>query len=157
MAPWGRLFLVLISLPALRFLFVWEGVLLLPGAGNSIANIDYVAIDTDPYYGGSYYRLKQTDFDGTTSYSEMRMVTLGDFGDRLTLFPNPSHRLIHLTGAVDEFADLKVYDVSGQDVTSTVKIGFGGDRGSVTMDISALPKGTYLVKTQTSTLRLLKE
>lgn len=58
------------------------------GAGSSNQKIDYQFIDKSPYYGVSYYRLKQTDYDGTYSYSDIRSVNLVS-GQGVQLFPNP--------------------------------------------------------------------
>ena len=41
-----------------------------PGAGNSDLTLYYKAIDNSPLEGLSYYRLKQTDYDGTFTYSD---------------------------------------------------------------------------------------
>ena len=38
------------------------------GAGNSNTILNYKLMDADPYVGISYYRLKQTDFDGKFEY-----------------------------------------------------------------------------------------
>ncbi|MEA1872963.1 MAG: T9SS type A sorting domain-containing protein, partial [Bacteroidota bacterium] len=46
-----------------------------PGAGNSSRIIHYEIIDYTPYAGKSYYRLKQTDFDNTVSYSKIVSVS----------------------------------------------------------------------------------
>ena len=40
------------------------------GAGNSTLTLNYNFDDTHPVFGISYYRLKQTDFDGAFSYSQ---------------------------------------------------------------------------------------
>ncbi|MBK9047972.1 MAG: hypothetical protein IPL74_15250 [Bacteroidetes bacterium] len=48
------------------------------GAGNSNYQLSYAFTDTEPYRGLSYYRLKQTDFDGRSSYSEIVAVMLTD-------------------------------------------------------------------------------
>ena len=40
-----------------------------PGAGNSQVSIDYRAHDVGPVPGVSYYRLRQTDFDGASAVS----------------------------------------------------------------------------------------
>lgn len=45
------------------------------GAGTSHALLQYVFYDSDPLPGLSYYRLKQTDLDGTVSYSEVAPVS----------------------------------------------------------------------------------
>ena len=42
----------------------YETILTVLGAGNSTVKIDYKAEDNTPLQGTSYYRLKQTDFDG---------------------------------------------------------------------------------------------
>lgn len=55
---------------------VFEPVLKKKGAGTSSDLISYSAVDPKPLKGTSYYRLKQTDFDGTSTYSEMETVTL---------------------------------------------------------------------------------
>lgn len=44
------------------------------GAGNSTKNLTYSAIDVDPRKGWAYYRLKQTDFDGTVTTSKVIAV-----------------------------------------------------------------------------------
>ncbi|MFZ7113727.1 MAG: T9SS type A sorting domain-containing protein [Bacteroidota bacterium] len=44
------------------------------GAGNSTVTLEYEANDPNPLEGYSYYRLKQTDFDGHFSYSEVETV-----------------------------------------------------------------------------------
>ncbi len=70
----------------------WEELERVPGAGNSNENLSYITWDNNPLTGMSYYRLKQTDFDGTYTYSEIESVEniLSDKWD-LTLYPNPNN------------------------------------------------------------------
>jgi hypothetical protein len=56
----------------------WEIVTTVAGAGNSINRIDYHAYDARPVSGISYYRLKQTDFDGAFEYSYIVSVFNGN-------------------------------------------------------------------------------
>jgi len=49
-------------------------VIQIDGAGNSNWIIEYSVKDTEPLSGITYYRLKQTDFDGTYSYSPLVSV-----------------------------------------------------------------------------------
>ena len=44
----------------------WELVETIEGAGNYNADISYTILDRNPYTGISYYKLTQTDYDGTT-------------------------------------------------------------------------------------------
>lgn len=69
---------------------VFEEVLTVEGAGNSVQTLYYIATDVSPLQGLSYYRLKQTDFDGAFEYSDM--VTVDNNSETnvdVTIFPNP--------------------------------------------------------------------
>ena len=49
-------------------------LVIVPGSGNSNSEKNYAAKDNSPYNGISYYRLKQTDFDGKFEYSNIVAV-----------------------------------------------------------------------------------
>jgi len=42
----------------------WKTIEIVAGAGNTNSQMSYTIIDDDPVHGISYYRLKQTDYDG---------------------------------------------------------------------------------------------
>lgn len=48
----------------------------LPGAGNSNRILSYAFADSQPLPGVSYYKIRQTDFDGKTDYSKILAVAL---------------------------------------------------------------------------------
>jgi len=52
----------------------FEEVLLRDGAGNSQGLLEYQATDMNPPAGRVFYRLKQTDFNGTFEYSQLAAV-----------------------------------------------------------------------------------
>lgn len=52
----------------------FEPLLTKRGAGNSTSKREYEANDPEPLQGYSYYRLKQTDFDGKFTYSSVKTV-----------------------------------------------------------------------------------
>jgi hypothetical protein len=54
----------------------WQIISTVNGAGNSSSAIDYSFIDRNNIFKNSYYRLKQTDFDGTTATSSI--IGVGD-------------------------------------------------------------------------------
>jgi hypothetical protein len=70
----------------------WENVAVISGAGNSTHNISYSTTDDSPYSGVSYYRIKQTDFDGTDSYPGGAVsVNVSDMDLRdIAVSPNPT-------------------------------------------------------------------
>jgi hypothetical protein len=69
---------------------VFEEVGRKPGAGTSKIPHSYSMIDQSPYEGVSYYRLKQTDFDGTSTYSDTKYMFIEDTKKQLSIFPNPN-------------------------------------------------------------------
>ena len=73
--------------------FDWEVVDYVDGAGTSQRSLYYSLIDYEPYFPVSYYRISQTDFDGTKKVHDVIAVNSeksieGDFVSKL--FPNPS-------------------------------------------------------------------
>ena len=61
-----------------------------PGAGNSTSMLSYTELDPHPLPGLSFYRLRQTDFDGTSTVSAMVPVRMAG---------NGAAGLVVLTGA----------------------------------------------------------
>lgn len=70
------------------------------GAGSSTEVNDYHFVDSEIGVTEklAYYRLKQVDFDGSYSYSEIRAVKWDDTKEQIsiTLYPNPAHDIINL-------------------------------------------------------------
>lgn len=57
----------------------FETIAKIYGAGNSNTLLNYSLYDEKPYTGLSYYRLTQTDFDGTQTHSDLRAVSFNNF------------------------------------------------------------------------------
>jgi hypothetical protein len=67
------------------------------GAGNSTTVLYYQAVDLHPFQGITYYRLKQTDFDGQFSYSDIRAVKRVKAETPLfQVFPNPATEMFYV-------------------------------------------------------------
>jgi len=126
----------------------FDSLLSVDGAGNSTQALYYRAVDNNPLNGDSYYRLKQADFDGQFSYSEIEHVHFGN-SDSYVLYPNPSNGKFFISNeGTENWKDVqvRVRDMNGQEVQF---------RGKDTDDIqnpgvmlepdSALSDGTYVV------------
>ncbi len=62
------------------------------GAGNSTQLLSYQFTDENPVVGINYYRLKQVDFNGNFSYSQIVPVTfMGALEIESSVYPNPSN------------------------------------------------------------------
>lgn len=89
------------------------------GAGNSSIQRDYLMYDPQPLTGTSYYRLKQTDFDGTYTYSAIQAVNFTGEMTELTLqvYPNPSQGQMYVkTSGYEGSAQLYITDMQGRTV-----------------------------------------
>lgn len=94
-------------------LFNFEPIAYIGGAGNSTELLSYTTQDLNPLDGVSYYRLKQTDLDGTFEYSDIRFVILGA-DNELLIFPNPSNTgLINFQNPA-EIGELSIYSSEGK-------------------------------------------
>lgn len=74
----------------------FESLTNIDGSGNSNSIISYNASDDNPYNGISYYRLKQTDFDGRYSYSDVIFVN-NSKENNILVYPNPVNDIINIS------------------------------------------------------------
>lgn len=65
----------------------FEDLIREPSLGNSNEVQTYRAVDTRPLAGQSFYRLKQVDLDGTTTFSNTVEVSVSS--EQFLIFPNP--------------------------------------------------------------------
>ncbi len=72
---------------------VYEDIAQITGSGFTTKPVNYSWIDDDPLFGRSYYRLKQTDFDGTSEIFEPIAVEATSLMDgKLTIASNPVNK-----------------------------------------------------------------
>ncbi len=132
--------------------------------GNSATPTQYMAFDANPTVGNAYYRLKQTDLDGKNKYSAPALVSVnkGFPEEQVIVHPNPSYSTVNVSYSSDQrqVSTILIYDYTGKTVyESSVKSEEGIN--SELIDISALPRGVYLVAVisngKLSKTRLCKE
>ena len=132
---------------------VYEYVATIQGAGNSSQTNSYSTEDANPYLGSSYYRLKQTDFDGKYTYSELRYVSL--LVEKLVnISPNPSSNgniTVTLQNYQNEIIRLEIKSINGEIVYSQNKE-LGNEPQTLIMieNLSGLAKGLYFLKLTTA-------
>ena len=119
------------------------------GKGSS-TDINYYSFIDNPQLSGVnqlYYRLKQVDFDGTYSYSDIVNVSY-DVPAEFVLsqnYPNPFNPSTRISYFVPEesFVSIKVYDFLGREVTTLVNETKSTGSYELSFDASNLPSGTY--------------
>lgn len=129
---------------------VIQDIMTVKGSGTSQIKNSYHARDSRPKSGKNYYRLKQTDYDGATSTSEMKMVDFKDENPKLIVLPNP----VEENTCEIELAGLRsnaLFTVYVTSTTNTIlkKVSMNSDSSGVLrgeLDTDGLPDGIYLVK-----------
>ena len=119
------------------------------GKGSS-TEINYYSFSDNPQLSGVnqiYYRLKQFDFDGTFSYSDIVNVSY-DVPAEFVLsqnFPNPFNPSTRISYFVpkESFVSIKVYDFLGREITTLVSETKSTGSYELSFDASSLPSGTY--------------
>ncbi len=125
-----------------RDLIVWEPAAETPGAGTSTSELHYTAMDAAPWPNTSYYRLRQTDIDGTSEVFSPVAVDMGNVGSGLVIFPNPaSASLTVLYTGLDNATAIRIIDGLGR----TVPVPVRRYEGRAELDLSFLTAGAYMV------------
>ncbi|MEP2671666.1 MAG: T9SS type A sorting domain-containing protein, partial [Cyclobacteriaceae bacterium] len=119
----------------------WLSITTVAGAGTTSEAKVYDALDYLPVDGISYYRLRQTDFDGQVSFSAIERVNFIS-PDGIQVFPNPSSGVFYLTNSTQlEVENIKVVNNLGQTVFPSIT-----KDGDITLDLSQLSQGIYILK-----------
>ncbi|MBL4594688.1 MAG: T9SS type A sorting domain-containing protein [Flavobacteriales bacterium] len=99
----------------------------IPGNGNSNATKEYDLFDDSPLMGTSYYRLKQTDFDGKFEYIDLLAVNFNQDDDgicTLHVYPNPcvGSCTIDLKDCplADSQVNIELYDAFGKKIINRI-------------------------------------
>lgn len=135
----------------------WEVLTQVEAAGNSQTEIHYQTIDEDPYFGTSYYRLKQYDLDGSLGTTDLEAVYLNNLGEfEFSVFPNPADNLVTIKGDLVSLSTFQVLNMLGQDVKPQLTTFDQGD-GAIVIDVSSLSSGIYSIRCGTKVQSLTVE
>ena len=111
------------------------------GQGTTANKTSYEAVDSQPLVGTSYYRLKQTDYDGIITYSPVVTIinTIGSLS--VSVYPNPTQDVvtINLGQLAAEGIQVQLTDLMGRTVR-TQQLGVTGE-----LDMRDVKPGTYFI------------
>ncbi|NVO04127.1 MAG: T9SS type A sorting domain-containing protein, partial [Bacteroidetes bacterium] len=131
------------------------------GAGNSNSILNYSTLDETPFEGLSYYRLKQTDFDGKFSYSELAPIILNSSNEfTFNIFPNPFNGTdinLEITGKIGQIIKISFTDILGREIISKSQIldNNGNNILKFVPEIQ-LEAGVYFVNVYSDEIRISK-
>jgi hypothetical protein len=133
----------------------FEIVAKINGAGNSSAILNYNYTDYKPYQGVSYYRLKQTDFNGSYSYSSLESV---DFNKMepfdFLIYPNKNKGdeiNVEVSASKGEAITVSIIDALTKVCYETMlTIPLHGKNSFILKPSNQLPAGIYTVMAKSS-------
>lgn len=119
----------------------WTEIKKVKGAVNSTDIRNYLVYDESPVNGTSYYRIKQTDLDGTATYSEIRTVRNIITKKYLSIYPIPNTgNTINITGITDyKNQELILLNAGGNMLFATTL-------STSSVELPSLAAGVYFIR-----------
>ena len=143
------------STDGLNFEYLGE----IDGKGNSTITNDYRFLHTDPTVGINYYRLSQTDFDGTNKIADV--ITVDFKSDKIvaTVVPNPIRQNeinLKYISPQNTSVEVEAIDITGKVlIQATVSVSEG--ENNIQLPIENWSAGVYYLRTiQNQTIKSIK-
>ena len=114
------------------------------GVQNTIGEAAYDYTDNDPVKGNNFYRIRQVDKDGRSSFSSVVTIVLQTFSTAFHLQQNPVVDQLSLVNAGQRFIQrIQIIDVAGRAVIDRA---VNSTSQLVQVGAHSLVKGYYVVK-----------
>lgn len=118
----------------------WLSIGYVKGSGNSNTQLSYNYQDESPL-GLSYYRLRQQDFDGKETYSNVISIK-SESKTKVIIAPNPVRSDLVISFESETYAEeVNVYDVLGRLISK-----FKNPSGRLEVDMQNAQAGMYIVE-----------
>ncbi len=125
----------------------WSTIHQQPAAGNSDRYKTYNSTDSEISAAGVYYRIRQTDIDGTFTYSAVVSFKGGaKNGNAMTAYPNPfSSRLsVNIVATENDSYQITLFSAAGAQIQQ-IRLASRKGTNMVEFNSSQLQKGMYLI------------
>ena len=116
----------------------FTNIVFINGIGNSTINNDYYFTDYKPTIGKHFYRLQSIDFDGSSSLSSIRVVTISGEKNSIVVYPNPVASTLNFTNS-NSISSIEIFDANGKSVKRY-------KQPQQNIDVSMLANGSYIAK-----------
>ena len=132
--------------------------------GNGTTNVahNYSLIDHNPTLGKNYYRLKQVDFDGQTTSTEVILVNVLNVEPLASVFPNPASQgqllNVKFNGLqANSSTELQIYNMQGVKVLNTTASIDAQGTLNTSILLSNLSTGLYILNVQDKYVKIIVE
>lgn len=135
----------------------WKKLAVINGAGFSQSLLHYNYHDQYPIEGMSYYRLKQTDFDGTFTYSKVKSVQIDKTPkSNFITSSNPINNIVTIYGDHPALDQVQVYNNIGQNISHLTHMRITKNNELQISFTSIIPNGIYFIRTLSKVYRIVK-
>ena len=118
----------------------WKELGQIPGAGNSTSVNEYRLSDNQPLNGISYYRLKQTDYDGQYAYFDPIALHRND--RKVTIYPVPAREILNIESPEDAIREILLYDIR----TTRIPVPYSVSGTTCQIRTDQIPTGFYYLE-----------
>ena len=128
----------------------WTSFAMVDGAGNSTQILNYEVRDENPQGTVAYYRLKQFDFDGSVTISDVVTVQRTGVAD-IQMYPNPAKEEVRIS-ASEAMHQIDIVSVSGA-LTKSIQL---SNTTETTINLTDVNDGVYLATIYTEGETIVK-
>jgi hypothetical protein len=120
----------------------FEHIGLVAAAGNTTTRKNYAYVDQQPLNGQNYYRIVETDINGTTSISPIRSLFF-EIQNRFQAFPNPATNKLYVKPVIktNKPISISIVGIDGKKMQTMIA---KADQ-QVSINISNLQPGLYIL------------
>lgn len=124
----------------------WQLIATVPGAGNSNIRHNYNAFDGSPLSGMNYYRIRQVDIDGHSSYSKTVGISVDNSISRVAIVGNPfrNNFTVQFSGIAREVT-ARLLDITGKQVVRETWSTSNGRTNKQFSNLSSIQNGIYIL------------
>lgn len=131
----------------------FESIGTIKGNGTTNSLHTYSLTDNKPVLGKNYYQLRQTDFDGYSTNSEIIVVNVKNLEPLVSVYPNPISQnqalnvVINGLGANSE-TEVQILDMQGLKINTREITTDADGTLKTSIGLANLSKGLYILKVQ---------
>ena len=111
----------------------------------------YTFNDFNPMVGKNFYRLKQIDMNGKTTFSKIISINNVCESSKINVYPNPVKNYLSITKDNNNSSSIKISNIYGSIIKQWINTNI------TSLDISTLNSGTYILTIDTKNIKFVKE
>lgn len=121
------------------------------GQGNSTGEHQYTLLDNTPLAGKNYYRLKQVNIDGNSTYSPIVVANMNTEQLIGGPYPSPASNYLTIPNLYSIIADFRIINSLSETILS------GKTASGATLNIQGLPTGLYYLELSIANQRVIRK